>query len=162
MGAGVKMIEKRGKIKDLNETKLSISKLGGVFLGQYAFIDKVTFNANGIQKLRYVSRNNKPGKRYILIVKCGNEVLSRVEFQNEEDVPKFENYIEYSRIGYEYKLDDMKIFVEDIDRFGASVEIEGNDEKEIDDLLEKIGVVEVLDKSLAEVMKDLDGYNEII
>lgn len=149
------MIEKRAKIKDLNETKLSISKLGGVFLGQYAFTDKVTFNANGIQKLRYISRNNRPGKRYILIVKNGKEILSRVEFEKEENVPKFENFIEYSRIGFEYKLDNLKIFVEEIDCLGLSIEIESSDEKEIDDLLDKIDVVEIFEKSVSELIRDI-------
>jgi hypothetical protein len=149
------MIEKRAKIKDLNESKLVISRLGGVFLGQYAFTDKVTFNANGVQKLRYVSRNNKPSKSHILIIKSGNEVLSRVEFDDEMDVPKFENFIEFSRVGYEYKFDDMKIFIEEIDDLGISVEIEGDDENKIDGLLDKMDVVEVFDKTVPEMIKEL-------
>lgn len=59
------------------------------------------------------------------------------------------------REGWQYNLGDSRIFIEDIDGFKPSIEIVSETEQEIQDLLNKIGIMEIIKESVPEVMRKI-------
>ncbi|MFH1036951.1 MAG: hypothetical protein V1756_02755 [Patescibacteria group bacterium] len=145
------MIEERYTISDVLEAKSVIESLGAVFSGDYVYKDEFFVDRNDKEiflKLRIYSKNNWDTKGVILISKSSESKSFRQEFETKEEgvafikknFPEFEYLLEVSRIGSQYDLDKMRIFVEDIEKIGSSIEIEAPSEIEINLLLDKINV----------------------
>ena len=169
------MIEIRGIIKDIKETRRKVEELGGELRSNYEFKD-VIFSEdinNNLKKdflrLRIYSKNNWPVKDFVLVRKktefkkfgkISNKILKK-EFDNKKDsisyikenFPGFKKTIEYSREGWQYQLDKNKIFIENIKEYKPSIEIEAENKKELKTLLKKFNVLKTLKEPLAEIMR---------
>lgn len=163
------MIEGRGVISDIKETGKKIEELGGVYKSDYAFKDIIFFSENGTLKVRVMTKKNWPTKDVIVIRKQSefkevgkiDSSLLRKEFDTEKEavdfvereLPEFKPELEYSRHGWQYELDGSRIFVEDIEFLGPSVEIEADSEEVLKALFKKMGIDEVLGESIPEAIK---------
>ena len=169
------MIEIRGIIKDIKETRRKVEELGGELRSNYEFKD-VIFSEdinNNLKKdflrLRIYSKNNWPTKDFVLVRKktefkevgkISNKILKK-EFDNKKDsinyikenFPGFKKTIEYSREGWQYQLNKNKIFIENIKEYKPSIEIEAENKKELKTLLKKFDVLKTLKEPLAEIMR---------
>lgn len=173
------MIEGRGIIKNIENARKKIEKIGGIFKDQYSFTDiifvfkssKTKLNKELI-RLRIYKINNWPTKDVILIHKTtswkGNSktdnIILRKEFNTAEEAINFINKnfknkpkkdFEYFREGWEYDFDRKKVFVEDIKGFKPTVEIEAENEEELNNVFKKINVIKRLSDSVPEIMRKI-------
>lgn len=172
----MRVLEARGKIKDLKIARDTAEKIGGIFKGHYRAKDIIFKSKKEDEKgticLRMYGLNNRQGKDYIFIHKVakwsGNtkkdEVILRGEFDKMEEVANFimvhygeslmENY-EYSRHGWEYQLEKGDIFVEYIDTLGPTMEIEADTESDLESLFGLFEVDKRFSESTSEIMRKL-------
>lgn len=150
----------------------------------FSFYDIIYVNKNGKSitddtlKIRVYNLNEWNTKDVLvirktaLLVDCAKEdkVLLKEEFDNLEEAEKyvlenFSNDFEFafklSKIGKEYASSTCRVWIEDIENFGRSIEIGANNQEDIDNLISKFSVVEKLDKSVPEVMYERLGKKEI-
>ena len=179
------MVEGRAIIKNIKETKKNIEQLDGVFKNYYSFTDiifipkigEINLNKEFV-RLRILKVNNWPTKDIILIYKKTNwkrtskidNVILRKEFDAIEGAvdfikrhfqDKLKKSFEYFREGWEYHLGNKRIFVENIKNFQPTIEIEAENEKELDNIFEKLEFVERLSDSIPEIMrKNLNQDNK--
>ena len=170
------MIECRAIIKDVLEARKVVESLGGNFLSNYAFKDIIfvpsvgDFNlTDDFVRVRVYSKTNWPTKNVIVVrkqtkfVEGGkvSDVVLKKEFDTEEEalsfleknVSGFEKGFEYSREGWQYELNGLKIFIEDVEGFKPSVEVISKDEKSLEEILSKLNVLERCNESLPELIK---------
>ena len=180
------MVEGRATIKDIEETKKKIKQLGGVVKNYYSFTDiifipkigKINLNKEFI-RLRILKVNNWPTKDIILIHKRTDwkgkskidniilrkefsEIENAVDFIKKHFQNKLKKSFEYYREGWEYYFGKKRIFVEDIKKFKPTVEIEAENEKELDNIFEKLETVERLSDSVPEIMRKKINMIKII
>ncbi len=171
------MIEARGIIKNIKETRKKIEELGGKLLGNYKFKDVVFSEdenhelSKDFLRLRSYSKTNWPTKDFVLVRKKtefgkvgkrSNKILKK-EFDDEKssieyikkNFPGFKKIVEYSREGWQYQLGKNRIFIENIKEYKPSIEIESENEKELKRILNEVNVLEVLKEPLPEVMRKL-------
>jgi len=170
------MIEGRALIEDPDKAKQTIISLGGVFRGSYDFTDIIYLPAKKQQdlhadclKMRIYKKNNQPSKDVILVRKLArweghgktDHVILREEFdtvrQAEEFLrkkykSKYKRGFEYSRKGWEYSLGSVRLYVEDIDKLGPTMEIEADDIKGLD-LFDEFKILKWLADSVPETMR---------
>jgi|WetSurMetagenome_2_1015567.scaffolds.fasta_scaffold01419_3 adenylate cyclase class IV len=170
------MVEARAIISDIEKTKKKLENLGAVFQGDYIFkdiifiTDKKNYDLHdGYLRLRVYTKNNWPTKNYLLVKKQSKssdisknekKILKKefdseneaLNFINTEFYDEFKRDFEYSRKGWQYKLENSRIFIEDIENFKPTIEIEGEAEQKLELLFKKIGIVEKLNKSIPEIM----------
>ena len=92
-----------------------------------------------------------------------DNIILRKEFELEEKsfafikekLSEFKKGFEYEREGWQYQLNDNRIFIEDINGWKPSVEIEAKSEKQLKELFDKIGIVELVKSSVPEIMRKL-------
>lgn len=173
------MLEARGKIKNIEEIKKKIEKIGGVYDSYYSYTDiifiPVSREANlnkEFIRVRILKVNNWQTKNVVLVhktaewkgkAKIDNFILKK-EFDKLEDAFEFiEEYYKgklkenfrYFREGWQYQLGNNRIFIEDIEKFGPTIEIEVENEKEIDSIFEKLGIAEKVYDSVPETMRKI-------
>lgn len=171
------MLEGRATIKDIKEIKKQIEQLGGIFKNYYSFADiifipkigEVNLNKEFV-RLRILKINNWPTKNIILIHKKTDwkekskidNIILRKEFDAIEDAVDFvkryfqnklKKSFEYFREGWEYHLDNKRIFVEDIKNFKPTIEIEAENEKKLDNIFKKLEIIERLSDSVPKIMR---------
>jgi len=172
------MIEGRAIIKDIEKAKKSIESLGGIFKSNYILKDIIFIPKIGKYKLnndfirvRINIKSDWIAKKVILIRKQNefknigkiDKILFRKEFDTEEEAfifiqkkfPEFKKGFEYEREGWEYQLNKNRIFIEDIKGWKPSIEIETEKEEDLEDLFNKIGVLELIKESIPEIMNKL-------
>ena len=66
---------------------------------------------------------------------------------------RFEEAFSYARTGWQYTWKDYRIFVEDIEHLGASIEIEATAVEKLQTILQTLPVREVYHDSMAELMR---------
>lgn len=100
-----------------------------------------------------------------------HQILFEKEFdtvdQAQQYIPKhFSNRCSFFRIGWEYRLNNMRIFVEEIDKLPPSIEIIARSQEEIFNLFSKINAVNILTDSVPEwyckLNEDLTKSSEIV
>ena len=171
------MIEARGIIENIGEARKKIESLGGKFLTNYKFKDiifseKKDFNlSKDFLRLRVCSKNNWPTKDFVLVrkkteFKESGKISKNVfkkEFDDEKNsidyvkknFPKYKKIIAYSREGWQYQLDKNRIFVEQIEGYKPSMEIESEDESELKRVLDEVNILEILKEPVPEIMRKL-------
>ncbi len=172
------MIEGRAIIKDLEKARQTALKLGGVFKGQYAYKDIVFLPKDkgpdlhhDCVKMRIMRKKNWDTKDVILQRKTaawkGNAKKDTVslwaEFDTQEEAEgflkkrfgnKFVPGFEYSRKGWEYLIGNAKLYIENIEKLGPSIEIETEDIKDLD-LFDRFGIIELLKDSVPEHIRKI-------
>ncbi len=180
------MVGGRATIKDIKETKKNIEQLGGIFKNYYSFTDiifipkigKINLNKEFV-RLRILKVNNWPTKDIVLIHKKTDwkgkskidniilrkefsEIKNAVDFIKRHFQNKLKKSFEYFREGWEYHLNNKKFFVEDIKNFKPTLEIEAENEKELNDILKKLEIVERLSNSAPEIMRKNLNKNTLL
>lgn len=171
-------MEARAVIENIEKTRQSVELLGGQFRNHYILKDTIYIPRNGQYDLSHDSirireniKTNWPVKKYILTRKQTqssgtgkiDNVIMKKEFDTEEEastymdqnMPDFMKGFEYEKEGWQYQLDKNRIFIEDIKGWKPSIEIEAGTEKEIDDLLARIGIIETVHSSVPEIMRSV-------
>lgn len=169
------MIETRAIIKDIEKTKEILNNLNAKFKNNYAFKDIIfvpkeeKYNLNeDFLRLRIYTINKWSTKNIILVrkkTKWKNKykistVVLKEEFDTEKEafdfiqkkLKGFINKFEYSRVGWEYDLKNCHLFLEDISNYGPSIEIETENENELEEIFNKIGIIKKVKDSMPEVM----------
>ncbi len=114
---------------------------------EYAFYDLVYLNKNGASitedtlKIRVYQKNEWDSKAVLVIQKRAtlengakvDKVLTREQFDTEEEALKFvENNLsqdyefsfKFSKTGIEYKNENIRVWVEDVENIGITLELE--------------------------------------
>jgi len=158
-------MEARLKVKSIRAAKKTAMKLGAEFKGEYSFTDWIYRNDNRVMRVRVVHESNWDGEPVIVTqkncvyegnAKCSEIILSKefsvlsraIDYINEI-FPDYDLVYDYSRKGLQYDLGESSIFIENIDKLGPSVEIEGDTE-----LISNFPG-SVLDKPMADIMTEL-------
>ena len=170
------MIEGRAIVESIEKAKASIESLGGHFKSNYILKDiifvpkKENYNlSSDFVRVRINIKSDWPTKRVIVVrkqtefKKTGkiDKIILKKEFDNEEEaflfvkekLPEFQKGFEYEREGWQYQLNDSRIFIEDIKGWKPSIEIEVKNEKEIKEFFNKIGILELVKASVPEIMR---------
>lgn len=175
----MRIIEARGKIKDIKDARNVVEKIGGIFKGYYYATDiifksgKANFE-KGIIDLRIFKINKRQIKNYILTHKIakwsGNtktdKIILKLTFDTMEEALEFmvdhygdslkEDY-KYSREGREYHLEKGDIFIECIEKLGPTIEIEADNKNDLEYLFKLFDVSERFSESVPEIMRKLLG-----
>jgi hypothetical protein len=72
-----------------------------------------------------------------------------VNFKDE-----FEYSFEFSKEGWEYELDSIRVWVEDVKEYKPSIEVGAEDSESLEKTYDKLGIVEKLNKSLPEIIQE--------
>lgn len=162
-----KMIEKRAIISSIKRTRKTAEEIGGKFKSNYLFKDIIfSEKTNQLSKkfirVRILYKNNGPVKKITLILrnKSIKKAIMKKEFNKLNDalkliknnMPKFKKIFEYKREGWQYSLNKSRIFIEKIEKYYPTVEIESNKKKEIDILFKKFKIIKILKESVPETM----------
>ena len=170
------MIEGRAIIENIEKTKASVKSLGGKFKSHYILKDiifipkKEDYNlSDDFIRVRINIKSDWPTKRVILIKKQTefkeigkiDKVILKEEFDTEEEAfafikdkfPEFQEGFDYKRNGWQYQLNDNRIFIEDIKDWKPSIEIEAENEEELKRLFDKIEILELVKSSIPEIMR---------
>ncbi len=172
------MIEGRAIIEDIEKVKASVESLGGQFKRNYILKDiifvpkKENYNlSDDFVRVRVNIKSDWSTKRVILVRKKTefkdigkiDKIILKQEFDTEEEafafiereIPEFNKGFEYERNGWQYQLNDNRIFIEDINGWKPSVEIEAKSEEKLKELFDKIGILELVKSSVPELMRKL-------
>ena len=152
------LFELRASLEDRATAQKNLESVCACFKGEYAFIDyiyrpwdrEIDLNEEFIrlrvyQKTNWAQRNcvliHKPKKVYgqSSVTFFNKEFDSLAEAQNEI-AQRYQLLFSFSRNGYEYALDGMRIFVEDIQGLPASIEVIAASKEQIMDLFNILGV----------------------
>jgi hypothetical protein len=174
----MRTLEARGKIRDIDEAIDTAKKIGGVFKGSYRATD-IIFKSKkedekGVIDLRVFELNNRQTKNYKFIHKIAewsdktkkDRIILKSEFYTMGDALNFiidhydNNLVEhykYSREGWEYHLEKGDIFIEYIEKFGSTMEIEADNKSDLEELFKLFEVEERFSESTPEIMRKLLG-----
>lgn len=140
---------------------------------EYAFYDLVYLNKNGVSitedtlKIRVYQKNEWDSKAVLVIQKRAtlengakvDKVLTREQFDTEEEALKFvENNLsqdyefsfKFSKSGIEYKNENIRVWVEDVENIGITLELEAERIDSLNDFIKHFNVKERLNISLPE------------
>lgn len=172
------MIEGRAIIKSIKKAKASVESLGGQLKSNYVLKDiifvskKEVYNlSKDFVRVRINIKSDWPTKKVILVRKQTkfketgkvSKINLKEEFDTEQkafdfikkNLPEFREGFEYSREGWQYQLSNHKIFIEDIEGWKPSVEIEAKNEGDLKNLFEKIGILKLVKDSVPENMRKI-------
>ena len=168
------MIEARAVIESIEKAKSAVESLGGELKSNYAFKDIIFIPKSGnfdlnkeFVRIRVYTKTDWPTKDVVLIKKQAewkkqgkvDKTLLKKEFDTEQEafdfieknLPDLKKGFEYSREGWQYQLGNSRIFIEDIKGYKPTIEIEAEDK--LDNLFDKIGVLEKLKDSVPEIIR---------
>jgi hypothetical protein len=174
----MRVLEARGKIKDVDKAIDTTKKIGGVFKGYYRATD-IIFKSKkedekGVIDLRIFELNSRQTKNYKFIHKIAewsdkikkDKVILKGEFDTMGDFLNFiadhygDNLVEhykYFREGWEYHLEKGDIFIEYIEKLGPTMEIEADNKSDLEDLFKLFEIEERFSESTPEIMRKLLG-----
>ena len=170
------MIEGRALVQSLEKAKASVTKLGGQFKSYYIFKDvifvpkKKNYNwGEDLVRVRVYCKNDWPTKKVVLVRKKTewkgqgkkDTIILKKEFDTEKEafafikknVSEFEKECEYLREGWQYELKTYRIFIENIEKYRPSIEIEADNESDLQILFQKIGAGKIVTESVPEIMR---------
>lgn len=177
----MKIFEARGKIKYIKDAINVAEKIGGIFKGSYSFTDiifkaKKADSEKGVITLRIFKINNRQTKNYIFTHKIAewsdktktDKIILKSKFDTMEEALDFmidyygdglkEDY-EYSRDGWEYHLNKNRIFIENIEKLGPTIEIEAENKSDLENLFKLFEVSERFSESTSEIMRKLQKHS---
>ena len=160
--------ELRARIADSEEAKNFLEMKGACYKGEYVFTDYIycpidpaslhDLNKEFI-RLRVYKKTNWKQNNCVLVHKR-KEVPSQTastllhkEFdsfvQAEQELAGHYKFLfSFSRVGFEYALDRMRIFVEDIEGLPATIEVIAPETNLILELFKKLQIVEIIADSV--------------
>lgn len=171
------MIEGRAVISSIEHAKKKVEELGAIFKGEYIFKDiiffpeKEDFNlSDDFLRMRVYLKTNWPTTNVVLIRKQtefkSTGKVDRIIFKEEFDTEKealgyvennlsseFKLGFEFSRTGWQFQLENHRLFIEDIDDFKPSIEIEAKTEEELKSLFDKLDIIKKINESIPEIMR---------
>ena len=174
----MEIFETRCKIKDIRGARNVAEKIGGIFKGHYSNTD-IIFKADkaesekGVIVLRVFEINNRQTKNVMLTHKIAewmddkiktDRILLKERFYTMKEALDFmiDNYGEglredykYYREGWEYHLDKSRIFIENIEKLGPTIEIEAENKRDLENLLKSFEIIECFPESTSEIMRKL-------
>ena len=177
----MEFFETRCKIKDIRGAKNIAEKIGGIFKGYYSNTDIIfktekADSEKGVIVLRIFKINNRQTKNFILTHKIAewmdtiktDRIILKEKFDTMEDALSFmkdhygdgikEDY-KYSREGWEYHLDKNRIFIENIEKLGSTIEIEADNKIDLENLLKSFETIECFSESTSEIIKKLQNID---
>ena len=163
--------EVRAFIFNIEKTKLTLSLLNAEFKGEYEFKDYIyypqdrEFDLNKeFVRLRAYQKTQWDQKAVELSHKIkSDQGLSgsfkfKKQFNTTEEADTFlSDYrfaFSYHRKGFEYELDDIRIFLEDVQDLPPSIELVSPSKKNIDQLLDKLAPIQILSDSVPKLIQN--------
>lgn len=151
----------------------NIEDLGVKKASEYGFYDLVYLNRNGASitedtlKVRVYQKNEWDSKAVLVIQKRAivengtktDKVLTReqfdteaqaIEYVNENLSQDYEYKFKFSKTGIEYKNEKIRVWVEDVENIGITLELEAQDSDILNEFLSNFNIAERLDISLPE------------
>lgn len=173
----MRILEARGKIKDIEEARNVAEKIGGIFKGYYHAVDVILTprkvdHEGGIIDLRIFDINNRGTKAYVITQKIaewsGNTKTDKIVLKRDfDEFEEFLNFVkdhygdilkdhyEYARDGWEYHLENGDIFIECIEKLGPTIEIESDNKSDLENLFKFFEVSEYFYEPVPEIMRKL-------
>lgn len=174
-----KIFEKRCKIKDIDDARKVAELIGGIYKGHYSntdiiFKSKKADPEKGVIVLRMFKINNRQAKNFILTHKIAewedkiktDRIVLKKEFDTMEEATNFivdhygvwiEQDYTYPREGWEYHLDKSRIFIENIEKLGPTIEIESENKTDLESLFKLFETTECFSEPVSEVIRKLIG-----
>lgn len=151
----------------------NIEDLGVKKASEYGFYDLVYLNRNGASitedtlKVRVYQKNEWDSKAVLVIQKRAviedgtkvDKVLTREQFDTELEALKYveDNFsssydfaFKFSKTGIEYKNETIRVWVEDVENIGITLELEAEDADTLNSFITNFNIKEKLDISLPE------------
>ena len=172
----MEIFETRCKIKDILNARNVAEKMGGIFKGYYSNTDIIykteADSQKGVIVLRVFKINNRQTKNFILTHKIPewmdtiktDKIMLKERFDTMKEALDFmiDTYgkglredLKYSREGWEYHLDRNRIFIENIEKLGPTIEIESESKRDLENLLKSFETTECFSESTSEIMMKL-------
>lgn len=165
------IFEVRALINDLDQVKKKLISLNAILKGEYEFKDYIYSPNRGeydlnreFVRLRVYQKTNWDQKPVELSYKIKNfpnlsgKSLLKKQFASikeaEEFLKQHEIAFSYSRNGFEYQLNDIKIYVEAIENLAPSIEIVSNSKEKMDQIFEHLTPVQILADSVPQLIKN--------
>lgn len=157
--------EIRAYIQDIDCIKTILLDLGAEYQSEYVFTDYMYQSKDGhwnldeqFVRLRVYEKTMWDQKRCVLVHKkktilgvTGN-ILIHKEFDAiedaKQDLDEYTLLFSFYRKGWQYSLNGMQIFVEDIENLNPTIEIVASDKDQIDDVFTKLAVKDVMKYSI--------------
>lgn len=166
--------EVRAFITDIEQARLQLSLLNAEFKGEYEFNDYIyypqdkTFDLNEeFVRLRVYQKTQWDQKMVELSHKVKNapgisgSLKFKKQFNTMEEANAFlldyRFAFSYQRKGFEYRLDDVKIFLEYVQDLPPSAELVSPSKKSIDQLFAKLVPVQILTDSVPKLIQNTTG-----
>lgn len=167
----IQNFEVRAFISDIKHIESQLSLFNPEFKGEYQFTDYIyyprdtDFDLNKeFIRLRVYQQTHWDQKSVELSHKIKNTpgISGHLKFKKqfnsiEEAAPFLAAYrlaFSYDRKGYEYRLDDIKLFLEDIQGLPPSIELVSSSSEHIYQLFDEIAPVEILSDSVPKLFKN--------
>lgn len=178
----MKIFEVRCRIKHIDDARNVVEKIDGIYQGHYHNTDIIFKSKNsdieGTIVLRLFQINNRRTKNVILTHKIAewtddiktDKIILKQSFDTIKDALSFmiDHYedslkddYQYSREGWEYHIDNIKIYIENIEKLGPTIEIEAENKDDIKNLLKHFNVTECFYEPTSEIMRKLLGKSII-
>jgi adenylate cyclase class IV len=179
------LIEKRGMIKhNIEEATGKLEAIGALFRGHYFFDDIIflpkfgkTDLAKEVLRLRILQIKNWETKDVLLDHKMyegkGDDRMAKIvlhqEFDNQAEAfdfikgyqnGRFQQAFDFFREGWEYHLGDSRIFLEQVEYLGPTVEILTDDEEHLHKIVHELGIGRILTDPLPKILSK--KYKSII
>jgi adenylate cyclase class IV len=175
-------VEKRCKIKDVDDTRKIIETIGGIYKGYYSATDiifkpKKAESEEGTIVLRVFKINSRQTKNIVLTHKIAewddkiktDRIILKKKFDTIGKAILFiidrygigtkDDYT-YSRDGWEYHLDKNRVFIEYIEKLGPTMEIESDNKKDLENLFKHFEITECFSEPVSEVMRKLIKFDK--
>lgn len=164
----IEAVEIRAEIHNCLNVQAILMSENADYQGDYAFKDHIYSDLNSHKNLnneffriREYQITRWEQKPVVAVYKIrdlqlqNHQILFEKEFdtvdQARQYIPKyFSNRCSFFRHGWEYRLNNMRIFVEQIDELPPSIEIIAGTQEEIFNLFSKINIVNILPDSVPE------------
>lgn len=160
-------VELRATIQDSEKIRLILKNQQAVYKGDYAFTDYIYSDGNfdnlndGYFRIRDYHITKWKQKAVAVIHKIRDPLQGdhRTQFKHEcdslEEAEKlvsanFHKKFSFSRRGWEYALNDLSIYVEEIDGLNPSVEVLGPSREKILELFQRLQVISIINDSVPE------------
>ena len=160
----IEAVEIRAEIHNCLNVQAILMSENADYQGDYAFKDHVYSDKNlndEFFRIREYQITRWQQKAVVAVYKIrdlqlqNHQILFEKEFDTIDEaqlyIPEhFSNRCAFFRYGWEYRLGNMRIFVEEIDGLSPSIEIIAKSKEEIFNLFSKIDIVNILTDSVPE------------
>lgn len=163
--------EVRAFISDIAQARKKLALLNALFKGEYEFKDYIyhpqdrEFDLNKeFVRLRVYQKTQWDQKAVELSHKIKSDpgvsgsLKLKKQFDSMEEAGAFlSDYrfaFSYHRKGFEYQLDDVRIFLEEIQGVPPSIELVSSSKKKMDELFDQLAPVQILSDSVPKLLQN--------